>query len=211
MNNDLRKSFKLLVVVSIALGNVDVALGLLGATHMVILGILVVLAAVGCMKRLKALWYIGIFAAAANLVLSLLPVVPIPWGLIPLILSFAVIYMLLKPEIKEFMRGHAIDSGKGPAVSGKDPGCFACEYVSGGGMAGGYTRFYLESRQPGTATMEYKRTRYNGDETKEGVVPVPDKTVGDLKRLFYGYGIRGWVLKKSDLVALDAPSVSVDF
>ncbi|MBO4763674.1 MAG: hypothetical protein J5485_03550 [Candidatus Methanomethylophilaceae archaeon] len=78
-------------------------------------------------------------------------------------------------------------------------------------MEGGYTRFYLESKQPGTATMEYRRTRYNGDETKEGVIPVPDKTVSELKRLFYGYGIKGWVLKKSDLIALDAPSVTVDF
>ena len=210
MNTELRKSLKLLVVISIALGTVDMALGIFGATHMVVLGVLVVLAAVGCMKRVKALWYIGLVAAAANLVLSLLPVIPVPWGMIPLVLSFAVLYMLVKPEIREYVRGRAADAGSGQAVA-KDPACFACEYVSGGGMEGGYTRFYLESKQPGTATMEYRRTRYNGDETKEGVIPVPDKTVSELKRLFYGYGIKGWVLKKSDLIALDAPSVTVDF
>ncbi len=200
----MRKSLRLLVLMSLTLGFLDIVMGSFGVYPKILTGIAVVASAVGCMKRVQAAWYVGLIAAIADIVLTFL-FVPFPWGLVLMVPAFAVIYMLFKPDIKGYLH-----KKKTPAPV-DDDGYFACEYSSGGGMEGGRIILSMTSPSPGKASLNYDVMRYNGDERKTGNAEVPDETVAELKKMFDEYGIRHWKLKKSDMIVLDAPSVSVSF
>ena len=207
MDNELRKGLRLLMVACMALSFLDLLMGFFGATLKILTGVVVVAAMAVCIKRVSAAWYIALAAVLADIVLTFL-LVPFPWGIALLVVAFLAIYMLFKPDVKEYVRGKK--KAEAPTVEdGRYR--FSCDYFSGGGMEGGKTVLSLVSMGPGKAFLDYEITRYNGDETKSGRISAPDKAVSELKGMFYGYGIKRWKLEKSDLIALDAPSVDVCF
>ncbi len=93
-----------------------------------------------------------------------------------------------------------------------DESSFAVEYSSGGGMSGGRTDITLERAGTGMPTISYDITEYNGGPRKKGSKTLPKAAEKDLRDIYDRRGVKGWGrLEKSDLIALDAPSVSVTF
>lgn len=87
-----------------------------------------------------------------------------------------------------------------------------CVYSLHGGMEGESLYIRLSADKNGNAAIEFSRTEFNGasEETRTGSVPF--EAIEKIRSVCTEYGVMSWgELKNSELIALDAPTVSLTF
>ena len=89
---------------------------------------------------------------------------------------------------------------------------FSCGDRLGGGMEGGHESYDLCKYESGRKELTYSRQRYNGDEIVSGEMEPSEELIDKILYIYEMAGVKDYgELEKSDLIALDAPSVSIWF
>jgi len=89
---------------------------------------------------------------------------------------------------------------------------FSCSYKLGGGMEGGREVYDLCKYESGRKELTYSRQRYNGDDVVSGEMEPSDELIDKILYIYEMAGVKDYgELEKSEIIALDAPSVSIWF
>ncbi len=94
-----RKDLKVLCVLCLVAGFLEIVLGLMFFLPLVIIGAALVVVAIGCKKLAKEAWYAGLAVSIISIAATVLTV-PFPFGLVPLIFGALVMYYLYKSDVK---------------------------------------------------------------------------------------------------------------
>ncbi len=89
---------------------------------------------------------------------------------------------------------------------------FLCDYHCGGGMDGGRDWVSLSREKGGVPMLEYCISRGWNEEPIEGKKEVPEEAVRRVLEAYQRCGIAGLgKLRRTDVIALDAPTEGVSF
>lgn len=87
-----------------------------------------------------------------------------------------------------------------------------CVYSIHGGMEGESLYIRLSTDENGSAVIESSRIPYNGAPEETKTLSVPFEAVEKIRAVCSECGVMGWgKLKYSEIIALDAPTVSLTF
>ena len=101
MKNNEHRDFRMACGLCLLCGSLVMVFGLLFRNPLVsVIGMATVIAGIGCFRRIKIFWYIGIAACIACIAATLI-MVPFPVGIIPIAMGAADLYYLTKPNVKQ--------------------------------------------------------------------------------------------------------------
>ena len=87
-----------------------------------------------------------------------------------------------------------------------------CRYSLGGGMDGESLYIRLSADENGYAVIESSRVPFNGAPEETKTLSVPFEAVEKIRAVCSEYGVMSWKkLKYSEIIAIDAPTVSLTF